>query len=121
MGVIEDTIRSVPEERTYVGMLSIAAGLYATYIATQIPFTGFSLFGPLVVVLGVVLFTPHSHLIDSMIEPMLGAAGITIILPYAKIVINSGTPLPDIAAVSLLVFGALLLATSLVSLVYSEE
>ncbi len=121
MGVIEDTIRSVPEERTYVGMLSIAAGLYATYLSTQIPFTGFSLFGPLVIVLGIVLFTPHSHLVDSMLEPMLGAAGITMILPYVKIMLNNGTPLPDTAAVSLLVFGVLLLATSLVSLVYSEE
>lgn len=121
MGVIEDAILSVPEERLYVAFTSIVAGLYALYLSSQAGLSGVSAaFGFTVIVLGIVLLTPHSHLIDSILEPMLGAAGLAMVLPYLRIVIGDGVGAPRAAVVGMLAFGTLLLATSLISLVYGQ-
>lgn len=121
MGAIEDTIRSVPEERIYVGFLSIAAGLYAVYLSTQLALNVSAAFGGIVVILGIVLFTPHSHLVDTILEPMLGAAGLTMVIPYVRVLLDNTGQAADPAVVGLLAFGVLLLATSIVSLVYGQD
>lgn len=123
MGAIEDAILAVPEERLYVAFGSIVAGLYAVYLSLQ---TALDLhvsaaFGGGVIILGIVMLTPHSHLVDSLLEPMLGAGGLAMVLPYLQVVLGDGFGAANSAVVGMLAFGVLLLSMSLVSLVYTQE
>jgi hypothetical protein len=120
MGVIEDAILTVPEERLYVAFTSIVAGMYAVYLASQAAMGLSAVFGGVIALIGITLLTPHSHIIDSILEPMLGAGGLVMVLPYVRTVIGDGVGTANTAVVGLLAFGVLLLMTSLISLVYSE-
>lgn len=121
MKAFEDWVQSFPEERVYLGLISIAAGGYAIYLSTQIMIGVPLAFGVAVLALGLIMFTDHPDIVDSLVEPMMGAAGVSLLFPYAKGLADIGTQLPEPATGSLLAFGVLLLVASTLSLIYQQE
>lgn len=118
---IEDAIRTVPEERTYVGLLGLFAGGYITYLSPYVEFSGLFFFGLIVMYAGLWMFVPHSHQLDAFVEPVMGAAGLTMLLPYLQTVAETGMQRPEPIDASMVAFGILLLTTSIVSLVYGSD